>query len=471
MDLHRLSIKTTREMIETGKLSAYELRDYYVNRISKYGDRMNPFITVCLDAPIKEELKDKPLFGICFSMKDIYLTSGIRTTAGSRVLSDFTPSYDSTVYRRLTDAGAVLIGKTICDPWGFGSSTEHCAYGPAKNPWNSDYVPGGSSGGEAVSIASGMSAFGIGEDTGGSIRQPASFCGIVGLKVTYGLVSRYGAIAYASSLDTVGPMCKSVEDCALVLSVVAGRDTRDAVTAGIDENIDYSKDLSEKPSKIKIGVPKEFFSDSIDPDVGECIEYTLRKMESLGYEIVDVSLPMTKYAVSTYYLIAMCEASSNLARYDGIRFGNTRDAFGDEEKRRIMLGSYALSAGYYDEYYKKACKVRTLIREDFKRVLEEVDCLIAPVSPTPPFKFGEKISDPLQMYLSDVFTVSPSLAGVPCLALPSGFTKKGLPVGFQLIGKHFDEELLLRIGYGYEKAIGGFALPEDKVLDGCAEQG
>jgi aspartyl-tRNA(Asn)/glutamyl-tRNA(Gln) amidotransferase subunit A len=398
------------------------------------------------------------LYGIPFSMKDAYLTKGIKTTTGSKVLEEFVPNFNATVYQKILNAGGVLIGKTNQDPWGHGSTTENSDFGPVKNPWNTDYVPGGSSGGSAASVATHLAAFDIAEDTGGSIRLPANFCGVPGLKVSYGLVSRYGATSYASSLDTVGPIGKTVEDIALIMEAIAGNDPYDATTVSWKTPPQYTQSLHNSLKGMKIGLPKEYFVDGIDPEVRASIENAIEVYKKLGVEFKEISLPMTEYAIATYYLIATSETSSNLGRYDGIRYGHNRSYMGPEQKRRIMLGTFTLSAGYYDAYYLKAAKIRTLIKQDFQKAFAEVDAIIAPVSPTPAFKIGEKIDDPLTMYLGDIFTVSISLAGMPSLAVPSGFTKSGLPLGFQIIGNSFQEEKILNIGHQYEREVGGFTL-------------
>ncbi|MBI2334446.1 Asp-tRNA(Asn)/Glu-tRNA(Gln) amidotransferase subunit GatA [Candidatus Daviesbacteria bacterium] len=438
------------------KFSSVEITKAYLDRIKKINPKINAYLTVCEDEALKaaeraDKLRDLPLLGVPFSMKDIYSTEGIRTTAGSKVLDKYIPPYNATVYQKLIDAGAVLLGKTNCDAWGHGASTENSDFGVVKNPWNLEYVAGGSSGGSAAALASDMTIFEIGEDTGGSIRLPSSFCSTFGLKVTYGRVSRYGAIAYASSLDSMGPMGKSVEDLSLILSVIAGKDERDA-TSSYNKVPDYAAGLKKSIKNLKIGLPREFYGSGLDGEVKDKIEKAVNVLEGQGAEIVDVSIPSTEYGIATYYIIAPSETSSNLARYDGIRFGNGREVFGDEAKRRIMLGTYALSSGYYDEYYLKAQKVRTLVRKDFEKAFTKCDVILAPVSPTPPFKIGEKINDPLSMYLVDVYTVLVNLAGIPSLALPCGFSKTGLPIGMQIIGPQFSESLILNAGYQYEKA-------------------
>lgn len=460
MKLNQLTIREARDGLKEKKFCSVELTKACLEQIKKHNKSLNAFITVtekeALESAEKsDELiknnENLPLLGIPFSMKDVYSTKGVKTTAGSKVLENYIPVYSSTVYQRLIDAGAVLLGKTNCDAWGHGTSTENSDFGPTKNPWNKNYVAGGSSGGPAAALASDMTIFEIGEDTGGSIRLPASFCSTVGLKVTYGRVSRYGAIAYASSLDTMGPMTKSIDDAAHLLSIIAGKDAKDATSSqkGVP---DYTLSLGKDIKGVRIGLPKEFFGQGLDPQVKDTVYKALKNLEEKGVEVVDVSIPSTEYGIATYYIIAPSETSSNLARYDGIRFGNKRETFGSETKRRIMIGTYALSSGYYDQYYLKAQKVRTLIKQDFNKAFKQCDVMIAPVSPTPPFKIGEKTDDPLQMYLVDIYTVLINLAGIPSLAIPCGFAKNGLPIGMQIIGPQFSEERLFQIGNAYEQA-------------------
>lgn len=464
MELYELTIKEAREGLRAEKFSSHELVSACLERIKKLNSKLNAFLTVCEKEALASArqadkiinhtpltIDHKPLLGIPFSMKDIYSTKGIRTTAGSKVLEGYIPVYNATVYERLLQVGAVLLGKTNCDAWGHGGSTENSDFGVVKNPWNLEYVAGGSSGGSAASLAADCAIFDIGEDTGGSIRLPSSFCSTVGLKVTYGRVSRYGAIAYASSLDSVGPMGKNISDTACILNIIAGKDELD-VTSSPNKVPNYTESLGKSIKGLRVGLPKEFYGKGLDPQVKEKIEKGLKVLKSLGAQITDVSIPTTEYGIATYYIIAPSETSSNLARYDGIRFGNGRETFGDEAKRRIMLGTYALSSGYYDQYYLKAQKVRTLVREDFEKAFEKCDVMLAPVSPTPAFKIGEKVDDPLQMYLVDVYTVLINLAGIPSLAVPCGFSKEGLPIGMQIIGPHFSEELLFQVGYAYEQA-------------------
>lgn len=454
--MNDLTLKEALDGLKAKKFSSVELTEACLDRIKKINPKLNAYLTICEDEALKaaqraDKLEGLPLLGVPFSMKDVYSTKDIRTTAGSKVLENYVPPYNSTVYQKLTDAGAVLLGKTNCDAWGHGGSTENSDFGVVKNPWNLQYVAGGSSGGSAAALASDCAIFEIGEDTGGSIRLPSSFCSTAGLKVTYGRVSRYGVIAYASSLDSMGPIGKSVEDLALILEVIAGKDKLDA-TSSPQKVPNYSAGLRKSIKNLKIGLPKEFFEQGLDREVKRPIEKAIKVLEKLGAEVVDVSIPSTEYGIATYYLIAPSETSSNLARYDGIRFGHDRSFFEDEAKRRIMLGTYALSSGYYDEYYLKAQKVRTLVKQDFEKAFTKCDVILGPVSPTPPFKIGEKTADPLQMYLIDVYTVLINLAGVPSLALPCGFSKNNLPIGMQIIGPQFSEDLILRVGHQYEQA-------------------
>lgn len=456
MKLNELTIKQAREGLKTKKFSSVELTKACLEQIKKHNKSLNAFITVTEkealeQAKAADELissgQDLPLLGIPIALKDLFSTKGIKTTAGSKVLENYIPTYDATVVRKLKDAGAIIIGKTNLDAWAHGSSGENSDFGPTKNPWNKEYVPGGSSSGSAVSVASDMCIASTGTDTGGSIRLPASFCNVVGLKPTYGRVSRYGIIAMASSLDSIGHFTKTVEDSRLFLSVTAGKDSMDATI--------LEKEYNAKPlNKIKIGVDPDFLSKSLEIETHNLLAkaYNVFKND-LGIEdfIPDVSLPHQEYGIACYYIIQPAEVSSNLARYDGIRYGNDRSFFGDEAKRRIMLGTYTLSAGYYDAYYKRAMQVRTLIKQDFDTAFEKVDAIIAPVSPTPPWKIGEKVNDPLKMYLSDKFTVTANLAGIPGLSIPIGLSN-GLPVGMQILGPQFSEGLLFQIGRAYEDA-------------------
>jgi aspartyl-tRNA(Asn)/glutamyl-tRNA(Gln) amidotransferase subunit A len=385
-----------------------------------------------------------PLLGAALVHKDLFLTKGIRTTAASRVLESYIPPYSATVVKKLEDAGCIMLGKANCDAWAHGASGENSDFGPTKNPWDMHYVPGGSSSGSAAAVAANLSLVATGTDTGGSIRNPANFCGLVGLKPTYGAVSRYGVVAMASSLDSIGHLARTTEDSERIFNVTKGED-------GKDSNVTKAEWSSPK-AKLKIGIPKEYFSEGIDKEVERAILQSIEVFKKEGTELIDISLPHTKYAVPVYYIIQPAEVSSNLSRYDGIRYGNNRDSFGDEAKRRIMLGTYVLSAGYYDAYYLKAMKVRSKIIEDFELAFEKVDAIIAPVSPTPAFKIGEKATDPLKMYLADIFTASANLAGIPGIAIPSGFAENGLPLGFQLMSPKFMEQTLFALGKLYEEA-------------------
>lgn len=451
------TIKETQEGLLEKKFSAVSLVDEYLARIEKYDENLNSYITVAseeayaqakkVDSLIQNEgkklLSSKPLLGATVSHKDLFLTNGIRTTAGSNVLKSYIPPYSATVVERIENAGAVMIGKLNCDAWAHGASGENSDFGSTKNPWNDKYVAGGSSSGSAAAVAANLTLFSTGTDTGGSVRQPANFCGVVGFKPTYGVVPRYGVIAMASSLDSVGHMTRTVGDARIIFNVTRGKDGFDATLK------EESKEVGKK--KIKIGVPKEYFVEGLDKEVEKAVTDASRVFKKDGAEIVEISLPHTKYAISVYYIIQPAEVSSNLGRYDGVRYGNDREAFGQEAKRRIMLGTYVLSSGYYDAYYLKAMKVRSRVIEDFDNAFEEVDAILAPVSPSPAFKLGAKADDPLQMYLADVLTVATNLAGLPGLAIPSGFNKEKLPLGFQLIGPRFSEDLLFDLGERYEK--------------------
>ena len=459
MTSKNLTISEAKKQIRKGTLSISALVGHNLENINNNDDKLNSFITVLAkEAKAEAKHKDsqllrdktllekKPLFGIPFALKDIFCTRGVRTTAGSKVLNDFIPVYNSTVVQRLIDSGAIIIGKTNLDAWAHGSSGENSDFGPTKNPYDLSCVPGGSSSGSAVSVTSRMALAATGTDTGGSIRLPASFCNIVGLKPTYGRVSRYGVIAMASSFDSIGHFANSVEDSALILTVTAGRDGKDATMP--DKKVpDYTNNISlEKKDikKIKVGLPDDYFI-GVNPQITQAVLAKVKSLEKLGICVEKVQLPYSKYSLAAYYIIQPAEVSSNLARFDGIRFGQGRDCFGQEAKRRIILGTFTLSSGYYDEYYLKATKVRTLICQDFKKVFSKVDALIAPVSPDLPFKIGQKLNDPLKMYLSDILTVPMNMAGLPSLAVPAGFIGK-MPVGLQIIGPQFSEELLFKLG-------------------------
>ncbi len=463
MSLNQLTIKEAKEGLRERKFSSVELTRACLQRIKKDNKKINAFITVSekqalVQAGASDKMmskqpsvfKEKPFLGIPIGIKDIFSTKGIRTTAGAKVLDDYLPVYDATAVKRLKEAGAIIIGKTNMDAWAHGSSGENSDYGPTKNPWHLEYVPGGSSSGSGAAVAAGMCLAATGTDTGGSIRLPASFCNVVGLKPTYGRVSRYGVIAMASSLDSIGHLSQDVTDSALVLKIMAGKDPKDATTPAIKVP-DYLKNLKKGVKGLKIGIPKEYFQMGIEREVKQTVEKAMKEFEKLGAKLIEINLPHTRYALAVYYIVQPSEVSSNLARYDGIRFGFPREKFADEAKRRIMLGTFTLSTGYYEAYYLKAMQVRTLIKEDFDKAFAKIDVILAPVSPTPPFKLGEKIDDPLRMYLSDIYTVTANLAGIPGLSIPAGFVNE-LPVGIQILGPQFSEELLFRVGYTYEQA-------------------
>lgn len=475
MQLTDLTIHQLHDLLREGKTSSQEVTRAFLDRIAATDERINAFITVCpqeallqaeaADARLKAG-EDGPLTGIPLALKDIFVTEGLRTTCASQILNNFVPPYNGTAVAKLKEQGAVILGKLNMDEFAMGSSNENSAFGPVRNPWNNDCVPGGSSGGSAACVAARQAVATLGTDTGGSIRQPASHCGVVGLKPTYGRVSRYGVIAYASSLDQVGPVTRDVEDCAMLLEAVAGYDPADSTS--VDCAVpNYRATLRDGVKGLKVGLPKEYFIEGLDPDVKQAVEKAVDTLRELGAEPVEVSLPHTNYAVACYYLIATAEASSNLARYDGVRYGQRVDqerglidmymqsraaGFGPEVKRRIMLGTYALSSGYYDAYYLKAQKVRTLIRQDFLDAFNQVDVILTPVAPTAAFQIGEKTADPLQMYLSDIFTIPVNLAGTCGMSLPCGISQAGLPIGLQLIGRPFGEETLLRTAYAFEQA-------------------
>jgi len=464
MKLNQLTIKEARDGLKRKKFSSVELTKACLEQIKKHNPSLNAFITVtekeALESAKKadetinnlaiKQFNNYPLLGIPVALKDLFSTKGVKTTAGSNVLKDYIPPYDATVVRKLKDAGAVIVGKTNLDAWGHGSSGENSDFGKTLNPWSKEHVPGGSSSGSAAALAADMCIASTGTDTGGSIRLPASFNNVVGFKPTYGRVSRYGIIAMASSLDSIGHFTKTAEDAALLLNVTAGKDPMDATTLSNPAE-DFTENLNKGIKGLKIGVPKEFVTSELDKEVKEKFGAAIKTLEKLGAEIIDVSLPHTEDGIAAYYIIQPSEVSSNLARYDGIRFGNDRSFFGDEAKRRIMLGTFTLSSGYYDAYYKKAMSVRTLIKKDFENAFDKVDVIISPVCPTPPWKLGEKINDPLKMYVSDVLTVTANIAGIPGLSIPAGFSSNNLPIGIQIIGKQLSENLLFRVGNAYEK--------------------
>ncbi len=474
MSHHALTIHQAQQKLRTQEVSAVELAQSVLTRIQATDEHVHSYLTVCAEAALAQaEAADRilsngaaPLLcGIPIALKDVILAQGVRATAGSKMLEGFIAPYDATVTQRLKEAGAVIIGKVNCDEFAMGSSNENSAFFPCRNPWDTNRVPGGSSGGSAAAVAADQACAALGTDTGGSIRLPAAFCGIVGLKPTYGRVSRFGIVAYASSLDQVGPCTKDVRDCALLLEVIAGYDPRDSTSVNTPTP-SYTASLGRGVAGLRIGIPQEYFIEGIQPEVETAVREAIAHLQGLGAEIVPISLPHTEYAVATYYLIAMAEASSNLARYDGVRYGyraaevadlrelyqTTRaQGFGREVKRRIALGTYVLSAGYYEAYYVKAQKVRTLIRQDFLNALEACDLIVTPVAPTTAFRLGEKLADPLTMYLSDIFTIAVNLAGLPGLSVPCGFDQHGLPIGLQLIGRPFEEAVLLQAGYAYEQ--------------------
>ncbi len=473
LKLNELTISELRRLLDNREIKPREVLDDIYGHIDAVEDKVKSYITITKDVAYEMakdagqailDNKASQLTGIPVAVKDNMCTKGILTTCASKILHNFIPPYESTVTARLKEQGYILTGKTNLDEFAMGSSTENSGFHTTRNPWDLERVPGGSSGGSAAAVAAQECIAAIGSDTGGSIRQPASLCGVVGLKPTYGRVSRYGLVAFASSLDQIGPITKNVTDAAIMLNAIAGHDPKDSTSAPIDVP-DFAKALGQEIKGLKIGIPKEYFIEGMDEDVEDSVRSAIKKLESLGAIPVEVSLPHTGYAVATYYILATSEASSNLARYDGVKYGfrasgkdlldmymNTRSqGFGAEVKRRIMLGTYALSAGYYDAYYKKGQQVRTLIKQDFDNAFKDVDVIVTPTSPGAAFKIGEKTTDPLQMYLSDIFTISVNLAGVPAISIPCGFTKNNLPIGLQIIGKHFDEESILKIAYAYER--------------------
>ena len=473
-DLATLTVSAARDGLRSGTWTSEELTTGYLERIRSVDPSVHAFLHVADELALAKAAEadrvraeghgePPPLLGVPLAVKDVLSTQEMDTTCGSRILKGYRPPFTATAVERLQAAGSVLLGKTNTDEFAMGSSTENSGYGPTRNPWDLTRVPGGSSGGSAAAVACGLAPGALGTDTGGSVRQPAAFCGIVGLKPSYGRISRYGLVAFGSSLDQIGPLCRSVEDAALLLEVMAGRDPRDSTT--VPEPVPaYSRDLDGDVSGLKLGVPEEYFIDGMQPEVEGRVRDAVEHMAGLGAEIVPVSLPHTDMALPVYYLVVTAEASANLSRYDGVRFGHSAQAgsmtenyrqtraqgFGDEVKRRIMLGTYALSVGYYDAYYLKAQQVRTLIKRDFDRVFEQVDLLICPATPTTAFEIGDRVDDPLSMYLADVFTLSVNLAGVCGISLPCGTDAAGLPVGLQLIGPHLGEQALLNAAHAYE---------------------
>jgi aspartyl-tRNA(Asn)/glutamyl-tRNA(Gln) amidotransferase subunit A len=483
VNLNALTVHEAQALLRRGETTSLELTEAALAQIEALDDTLHAFVTVTADharaqAQAADALLDEngnsspPLLGIPAAIKDVINTKGVRTTCSSRMLENYIPPYDATVMERLNAQGMVLVGKTNMDEFAMGSSTEHSAFFTTRNPWDFERVPGGSSGGSAAAVAADEAIFSLGSDTGGSIRQPAALCGVVGMKPTYGRVSRYGLVAFASSLDQIGPFTKDVTDCAIVLESICGHDTRDATS--VPQPVPHwQEEMKEDVRGLRLGVPREYFGAGIDPEVEQSVRQAVDQLVDLGVEIEDVSLPHTDHALATYYIIAPAEASANLARYDGIRYGHaaqdaetmweaysrTRgEGFGSEVKRRILVGTHALSSGYYDAYYLKAQKVRTLIAADFQQAFERVDAIVCPTSATVAFKIGERVDDPLSMYLSDLYTIPCNVAGLPGISQPCGLVQ-GLPVGLQFIGKPFDESTLLRLAYAYEQASGATYKP------------
>ena len=477
MDITELTVHELQEKLKNNELTVTEITEAYVNRINEKEKDVQAFITLTTEDAINQskEIEEKinkkeisgELAGIPIGIKDNICMKGVKTTAASKMLENFISPYNATVMEKINSENLIPLGKTNMDEFAMGSSTETSYFKKTRNPWDLNRVPGGSSGGSAAAVASNMVPWALGSDTGGSIRQPAGFCGVVGLKPTYGLVSRFGLIAFASSLDQIGTFTKDIKDTAILLNVIAGHDEKDSTSANVEEK-DYTKCLKNDVKGLKIAVPKEFFGEGINEEVKDALEKAIEKYKELGAKVEEVSLDIANYALAAYYIIACAEASSNLGRFDGIRYGyrtpnytnlkdiyvNSRsEGFGDEVKRRIILGTYVLSSGYYDAYYKKAQKVRTLVKNKFDEIFKNYDVILTPTSPTTAFKIGEKSDNPLEMYLSDICTVSVNIAGLPGLSMPCGVDKNGLPIGMQLIGKHFDEETILNAGYTFEQAI------------------
>jgi aspartyl-tRNA(Asn)/glutamyl-tRNA(Gln) amidotransferase subunit A len=474
------TIGSVRDALLAKRTSARELAKDFYAQIERRNPQINAFLALCperayaqadrVDAAIAKGQPLGPLAGVPVAIKDVISTEGVRTTCGSKILENYTPPYDATAVERLETAGAVILGKTNCDEFAMGSSNENSAYGPVRNPVALDRVPGGSSGGSAAAVAAGLSVVALGTDTGGSIRQPGAYCGVPALMPTYGRVSRYGLIAFASSLDRIGPFATNIAAAGAVWSVIAGHDTHDSTSAAVDVP-DYAAEMEQSLNGLRIGVPEDYFGAGLDPELKAKIQTGIALLENLGCKRVPLKMPHTDYAIATYYIVATAEASSNLARYDGVRYGlrvqgdtlmdmyrRTRErGFGPEVKRRIMLGTYALSSGYYDAYYLRAQKVRALIARDFASAFEKVDAILTPTAPTPAFKLGEKTADPLEMYLADIYTVTGSLAGVPGISVPCGKTAAGLPIGMQIFASHFGEARILQLARAFEKA-GGFSI-------------
>jgi len=477
MNPYELSIAQARKELDNGTLSSRELTTSCLDRIKAVDDKIKSFLLVTEEEALQQaDAADKaiadgdtaPLCGIPLAIKDLLCTKGVTTTCGSKILENFVPPYDATVIEKLKNEGAVLLGKASMDEFAMGSTSENCAFAIPDNPWKEGYVAGGSSGGSASSVAAMECLGSLGSDTGGSIRQPASLCGIVGIKPTYGRVSRYGLVAFASSLDQIGPLNRDVTDAAMMMNAISGYDPRDSTSVKKDVP-DFTASLTKGMEGMKVGIPAEYFTDGLDADVAKVVENGIRIFKDAGAEIVDITLPHTEYCVAVYYLIAPAEASSNLARYDGVAYGyraedpksledmyrRTRsEAFGDEVKRRILIGTYALSSGYYDAYYKKASQVRTLILQDFQKAYESCDVIVSPVTPTPAWKKGTHAGDPLALYLSDILTISANLAGIPGISVPGGFSGDGLPIGIQLQGAHFREDVLFKAAYNLELGTG-----------------
>jgi aspartyl-tRNA(Asn)/glutamyl-tRNA(Gln) amidotransferase subunit A len=475
MNINSLTIDSTRTAIAERQCTAASLVEQFYSKIKADDPEIHAYLALSEVRALEQAKRiDRmasagealpPLAGVPIGIKDVMVTKGVRTTAGSKILENFIPPYDCTAVARLEAAGAIMLGKMNCDEFAMGSSNENSAYGAVRNPRDKSRVPGGSSGGSAAAVAAGMAVATLGSDTGGSIRQPASFCGVVGLMPTYGRVSRYGLIAFASSLDHIGPLTKTVKDAAILLRVIAGHDPLDSTSANLPVP-DYEADLAKPVRGLKIGIPKEYFGEGLDAEVRAAVEAGIAKLRDAGCEMIPISMPHTAYAIPTYYVIATAEASANLARFDGVRYGyrsksdhtlsemyrKSRDeGFGTEVKRRIMLGTYALSSGYYDAYYLKAQRVRTLLTRDFEEAFQRVDAIVTPTAPTPAFKIGEKSDDPLSMYLADIYTVTADLAGVPGISVPRGKTQSGLPIGLQILGRHFDESTVLRVASAVEQ--------------------
>lgn len=477
MELSALTIHETEKLLARGEISSVALTTAFFERMAAVEPKVAAYITENRDQALAQAAqaderraagKGGGLCGVPLAIKDVICTKGLRTTAGSRILENFVPPYDATVMEKLKGEGAVCLGKVSMDEFAMGSASENCAFGTPHNPWNLDYICGGSSGGSAAAVAADECLAALGSDTGGSIRQPASHCGMVGLKPTYGRVSRFGLLAFASSLDQIGPITKDVTDAALLLQAIAGYDPRDSTSAQV-ETPDYSQALVEGLAGLTVGVPVEYFGAGLDPEVEKVVRHGIAALQEAGAQVREVSLPHTEYGVAAYYIIAPAEASSNLARYDGVRYGrrdmdadslvdlyrhSRSQGFGEEVKRRILIGTYALSSGYYDAYYKKASQVRTLIVEDYQDAFRQCDVLVSPVTPTPAWKIGDKVSDPLSVYLSDLLTIPANLAGVPGMSVPCGFSSTGLPIGLQLQASHFSEATLLKVAYNLEQLLG-----------------